>query len=934
MNKLLSCLVLICTSFSGSAQTITQDLLNKFEDEERVECIVVMNDQLDLYGKTEGMTKDKKATFVYQSLKAHAAQSQRLLQIHYSLQNIESRSFFAFNGTQAWLTLEQAKYIASHFDVDRILPNVQTRIDRPIAAENNVASVRMDAEWGIMQINADKVWELGIRGEGVIVAGQDTGYDFDNPAILSKYQGYSEDTIIHDYSWHDAIHELNPLNEDADNDPANNPCGLNSSEPCDDNSHGSHTMGTMVGGNDTLKIGVAPDAKWIACRNMDRGFGSPVTYTECFEWFLAPTDINGNNPDPTKAPHVINNSWGCPPVEGCNPENFFMMETVVNNLTAAGTVVVASAGNDGTTCGIISNPTAIFENTFTVGASRFDDSKAIFSSIGPVLVDSSYRIKPDVVAPGIQVLSINNSGGFNSWGGTSMAGPHVAGAIALIISANPDLAGQVDVIKDILKSTAVSYVDSMQCGDISALDVPNFHFGYGRIDVLAAVEMALNLPCEIEAGDDIVLCHDLDEAIDTLNGQIFTGNIVSYAWSTEPRVSALGNITHASDMLSDTTVLRPEVGRLDDSVRTFYLTATSSNGSICIDSVKVYSTFWIYTLQDPASGILQGDTTGMYSNASSNWPMSYAWSPNYNISDITAATPSAWPDTSQYYNLLVSDSIGCQVETGWKVNVGPNTCMIDAGEDLIICSEEVDQDIILNGQLISEGITHYEWSSESSTAGSFTYHGSDMMSDTTILNPTLTDHFEPTEVYYLTGYQVDGSTCVDSVTVNFSDWMFVAVDPISGKTIEDTVGIYSIAESNWPSDYLWSPDYNISDVTDYSPDVWNDTTQYYNLLITDSLGCTVETGWLVNVLTASTHDENQLIEIEVSPNPNQGVFTLSTTEEVIKYVEIFDVSGKRISIYTGNSNSMTIEGLGNGTYVYRASVGDKLAIGKVVVLRK
>ena len=127
-----------------------------------------------------------------------------------------------------------------------------------------------------------------------------------------------------------------------------------------------------------------------------------------------------------------------------------MMETVVNNLSAAGTVVVVSAGNDGSSCGTIANPSSIFENSFAVGASREDDSKAVFSSVGPVLVDGSNRIKPDVVAPGVNVLSINHQGGFNSWGGTSMAGPHVAGAVALIISANPDLAGQVDVIRDIL----------------------------------------------------------------------------------------------------------------------------------------------------------------------------------------------------------------------------------------------------------------------------------------------------------------------------------------------------------------------------------------------------------------------------------------------------------------------------------------------------
>jgi len=235
-----------------------------------------------------------------------AAASQKEICNDLAQKGITYKSFFAFNGLHTWLTIQEAEYLIANYDIKRILPNVQTKVDRPHLSESNIATTRTDAEWGITQIKADTVWEMGIKGEGVIVAGQDTGYDYQNPAILSKYQGYSEDTIIHDYSWHDAIHSLNPLHNDADDNPENNPCGLDTTEPCDDNAHGSHTMGTMVGGSDTLKIGVAPDAKWIACRNMDRGWGSPVTYTECFEWFLAPTDINGENPDPTKAPHVIN----------------------------------------------------------------------------------------------------------------------------------------------------------------------------------------------------------------------------------------------------------------------------------------------------------------------------------------------------------------------------------------------------------------------------------------------------------------------------------------------------------------------------------------------------------------------------------------------------------------------------------------------------
>ncbi len=755
MNRVLFLLSFLFLSVLLSAQTISNSLLERWETASQVECIVVMKDQLDLYGTTNGMTKNEKATHVYQTLKEHAQQSQRELLNILNQKGISYRSFFAFNGIHAWLTQPDAEFLVANFDIARIIPNVQTRVDRPYTESENIATTRMDAEWGIRQIKADTVWEMGIRGAGVIVAGQDTGYDYQNPAILNKYQGYSPDTIIHDYSWHDAIHELNPMHEDPDNDPSNNPCGLDLLEPCDDNSHGSHTMGTMVGGNDTLKIGVAPDAKWIACRNMDRGYGSPVTYTECYEWFLAPTDINGNNPDPTKAPHVINNSWGCPPIEGCNPSNFFMMETVINNLTAAGTVVVVSAGNDGGQgCSTIRNPSAIFENSFAVGASRQNDSKAAFSSIGPVEVDSSYRIKPDVVAPGVNVWSINNEGGFNSWGGTSMAGPHVAGAVALIISANPDLAGEVDIIKDILRSTAVTLVDSMDCGDFSALDVPNFYYGYGRIDALAAVEMAVNIPCMVEAGEDMIVCNTLD------------------------------------------------------------------------------------TL-----------------------PVNF-----------------------------------------------------------------------LDGELITANVNFYAWSSQSTSLGSFHYHGSDMMNDTTLLTPQLTDHFEKTEVYYLTGTTSTGVTCVDSVTVRFGDWSYLTIIPESGKAPEDTTSIYSIAGSNWPMTYQWSPDYNISDTTAAQPNVWNDTTQYYNLLVTDSLGCSVETGWLVNVQSSSIANVESTNSLKVYPNPNNGSFLISSEKGIIKNIELFNVAGKKIFAKSGGHNSIQLEGISHGVYLYRAEVSGQMITGKVIVL--
>jgi subtilisin family serine protease len=297
--------------------------------------------------------------------------------------------------------------------------------------------------------------------------------------MLEMYRGWDGDSADHDYHWHDAIHSGGGV------------CGANSTVPCDDFGHGTHTMGTMVGddgGNN--QIGMAPGAKWIGCRNMDVGNGTPTTYSECFEWFIAPTDLAGQNPDPAMAPHVINNSWSCPPSEGCTSPG--ILQAVVENCRAAGIVVVVSAGNtsSGAPCSSIDDPAALYDAAFTVGATTNTDTIAPYSDRGPVTIDGSNRMKPDISAPGTGVTSSVPGGGYGSSTGTSMAGPHVAGLVALLISAKPELAGEVDQIEQIIRDTAFEPSFGGQCG-VGAGVFPNNTFGAGRIDALAAVQLAL-----------------------------------------------------------------------------------------------------------------------------------------------------------------------------------------------------------------------------------------------------------------------------------------------------------------------------------------------------------------------------------------------------------------------------------------------------------
>lgn len=456
-----------------------------------VEFLVVLTEQADLNEAVFLPKKEEKGAYVFQQLSATAERTQtELLQV---LNDFAApyRAYWVINAVWANGGQSLLEAIASLPEVAGIHANPSVHKEEPQRSES---SGDRTVEWGIADINADDVWAMGYTGVDVVVGGQDTGYDWDVAALKLKYRGWDAGagTVDHNYNWHDAIHFRNP------NSPIPNPCGYDSIEPCDDREHGTHTMGTMVGSEGVNEIGVAPDAKWIGCRNMDQNNGTLTTYIECFQWFLAPTDLNDQNPDASKAPHVINNSWYCPQSEGCDATNWADMELAINNLLAAGVVVVVSAGNSGSNCSTVSAPPAMFAGSFAVGANNISNTIAGFSSRGPVTVDGSNRMKPDVTAPGVSVRSCIPGGTYDSFSGTSMAGPHVVGSVALLIDANPSLAGNVSLIRSLLESTAGGQTTSQGCGGDSPTDSPNNTYGHGIIDAEAAVIAALALlPIEL-----------------------------------------------------------------------------------------------------------------------------------------------------------------------------------------------------------------------------------------------------------------------------------------------------------------------------------------------------------------------------------------------------------------------------------------------------
>lgn len=440
------------------------------------EFIIFLAEQADLSQARQLTTKFEKGAYVYERLTEVARRSQGPVVAELASGAVEYRPYWIANMIWARGDLRMVSRMAQRADVAHIYANPWVRLEGPVGEVAGVPPQAVNKiEWNISKVRAPQVWAAGYSGQGAVVGGQDTGYEWDHPALKDHYRGWDGFTADHNFNWHDAIHES-----------TDNPCGSDANQPCDDHGHGTHTMGTMLGDDPSHshQIGMAPGARWIGCRNMDLGFGSPITYSECYQWFLAPTDLNDQNPDPSKAPDVINNSWGCPVYEGCTDPNVLL--SVVEAVRAAGILTVHSAGNSGPNCSTVDTPAAIYDASFTVGATTQADSVASFSSRGLVTVDGSRRLKPDISAPGRGIYSSFLGGSYIWMSGTSMAGPHVAGLVALIISAHPALRGQVDAIEQLIEQTALPIESSWACGGIPGSQTPNPISGWGRIDAWLA----------------------------------------------------------------------------------------------------------------------------------------------------------------------------------------------------------------------------------------------------------------------------------------------------------------------------------------------------------------------------------------------------------------------------------------------------------------
>ncbi|KAF1322725.1 hypothetical protein FI667_g11083, partial [Globisporangium splendens] len=354
-------------------------------------------------------------------------------------------------------SFELVEKLAGLPSISEILEQEVIYIEKPeVVSDNNEL---VGQEWGIQRIGANKVWADGNIGQGVIVGSIDTGVRATHEALKRNFLGKN--------GWYDPE--------------------KNAPEPYDIDGHGSHTMGTIAG---SKGVGVAPGAQWISCkgcREYESDTGPAVSCPQvdlltCAQWMLCPTDTNGENEDCSKAPRVVSNSWG-----GAGGRPYFQAAAAA--WVKAGIVPVFAQGNSGRNgCATAGSP-GDYPNVIGVGSSTSTDALSAYSGKGPTL--NTNRRKPDITAPGQLVRSLSNEtdNAYMTISGTSMAAPHVAGAIALLVSAQPDLA--IDEIKVALYTTTDQkglVLTNYTCGGTSDANWPNNQWGHGRLNVLNAYE--------------------------------------------------------------------------------------------------------------------------------------------------------------------------------------------------------------------------------------------------------------------------------------------------------------------------------------------------------------------------------------------------------------------------------------------------------------
>jgi subtilisin family serine protease len=421
---------------------------------------VLLRDKADLRPAHSIQSWKERGDFVVNQLKTVAERSQKGIHSLLKSRGKAYESFWIANTIKVTADAATIQALAARPEVEQIINDEPYRLPAPIPGEEEA---RIQAiEWGIDRIRADDVWStFNVRGEGIVVANIDTGVLHTHATLVNQYRGRQADgSFNHNYNWHD---------------PAN-ACANGGTVPCDNNGHGTHTMGTMVGDDGgTNQIGVAPRAKWIAAKGCESNSCSNASLLSSGQWVLAPTDLSGQNPRSDLRPNIVNNSWG-------GGGNNTWYQATVQAWVAAGIFPAFSNGNSGPSCSTSGSP-GDYPESYSVGAFDVNNAIASFSSRGSATLGG---IKPDIAAPGVNIRSAWNNGAYSAISGTSMASPHLAGAVALMWSAAPSLVGDINTTRALLDRTALDTSD-LTCGGTAA---NNNVWGEGKLDAFAAVDQS------------------------------------------------------------------------------------------------------------------------------------------------------------------------------------------------------------------------------------------------------------------------------------------------------------------------------------------------------------------------------------------------------------------------------------------------------------
>ncbi|GII63376.1 hypothetical protein Skr01_34610 [Sphaerisporangium krabiense] len=599
---------------------------------------VRLKSDADLSAARKARTKTQKAAQVFKAKTEHATTSQAGLRRLLTAESAEFTPYWISNTVRVTGDTKLADEIARLPEVRRIDPTRVTKLPDPLPGKE-VAKVNA-VEWNIDRVRAPQVWsELGTRGEGVVVASIDSGVDYTHPALAAQYRGrLPGGGVDHNYNWYD-------------------PSGsCPSAAPCDENGHGTHTMGTMVGDDGGANaIGVAPGARWIAARGCETDECSDASLLAAGQWMLAPTDLNGRNPRPDLAPDIVNNSWGG---SGFDP----WYKEIVEAWVAAGIFPAFANGNlTGAGCDSSHSP-GQYVSSYSAGAFDVNNAIAGFSTRG---AGENGEFKPNIAAPGVNVRS-SIPGGYASGSGTSMASPHLAATVALIWSASPAVRGDIAATRTLLDDTAID-VDDTRCGGTAD---DNNVWGEGRLDAYAAVRAA-------PAGD-----------LGGVRGTVTAGGSPVAAAT----LSVSGPVTRTATTAEDGSYALPRLiaGEYQVTVAKFGYQDAAAAVTVVADQTVVKD----ITLTPLPSGTVSGTVTA-------------AGAPEQGATVAVTGTPvSAVTDAAGRYRLTVPNG-------SYELNVTPVSRCADALTTPITVNGDLAKDVELPRRMDTFGYTCAE------TAGTF-----------------------------------------------------------------------------------------------------------------------------------------------------------------------------------------------------------------------